>query len=43
MLTSLKITNYVFTVRNAFCPYKDYNNFLDGMLKVFKFSMLPLN
>jgi hypothetical protein len=30
------MTNNVFTVRNVFCPYKDYSSFLGGKLTVFK-------
>jgi hypothetical protein len=30
------MTNNVFTVRNVFCPHKDYSNFLDGKLTMFK-------
>jgi hypothetical protein len=29
------MTNNVFTVRNMFCPHKDYSSFLGGMLIVF--------
>jgi hypothetical protein len=28
--------NNVFTVRNMFCPYKEYSNFLGGELTMFK-------
>jgi hypothetical protein len=30
------MTNNIFTVRNMFCPHKDYNSFLCGKLTVFK-------
>jgi hypothetical protein len=30
------MTNNVFTVRNIFCPHKDYSSFLGGKLIVFK-------
>jgi hypothetical protein len=30
------MTNNVFTVRNMFCPYKDYSSFLVGKLIMFK-------
>jgi hypothetical protein len=30
------MANNVFTVRNVFCPYKDYSSFLGGKLIVFK-------
>jgi hypothetical protein len=33
---TLKMTNNVFTVRNVFCPRKDYNSFLGGKLTMFK-------
>jgi hypothetical protein len=35
-LTSLKMTNNIFTVRNMFYTYKDYNSFLGSKLTVFK-------
>jgi hypothetical protein len=28
--------NNIFTVRNLFCPHKDYSSFLGGKLTVFK-------
>jgi hypothetical protein len=31
------MTNNIFTVRNTFCPHKDYNIFLGGKLTMFKF------
>jgi hypothetical protein len=30
------MTNNVFTVRNVFCPHKDYSSFLGSKLTVFK-------
>jgi hypothetical protein len=30
------MTNNIFTVRNVFCPCKDYNSFLGGKLTMFK-------
>jgi hypothetical protein len=36
MLTSSKNDQQLFfTVRNLFCPYKDYSSFLGGKLSVF--------
>jgi hypothetical protein len=35
MLTSFKMTNNIFTVRNIFCPYKEYSSFLGGKLTMF--------
>jgi hypothetical protein len=31
------MANNVFTVRNVFCPHKDYSSFLGGKLTVFIF------
>jgi hypothetical protein len=31
------MTNYVFMVRNMFCPHKDYGSFVGGKLTMFKF------
>jgi hypothetical protein len=30
------MTNNVFTMRNMFCPYKDYSSFLGGKLTMIK-------
>jgi hypothetical protein len=30
------MSNNIFTVRNVFCPHKDYNSFLAGKLTIFK-------
>jgi hypothetical protein len=30
------MTNNIFTVRNVFCPHKDYSSFLGDKLTVFK-------
>jgi hypothetical protein len=30
------MTNNIFTVRNVFCPHKDYSSFLSGKLTMFK-------
>jgi hypothetical protein len=31
------MTNNIFTVRNMFCPHKDYSSFLGDKVTVFKF------
>jgi hypothetical protein len=36
MLTNPKMTHNIFTVRNVFCPLKDYSSFLGGNITVFK-------